>query len=173
MTALRQLRPSARFCLTPRGDSTEAAYRKQIIAARAHGGRKAFEGARADWALAHGLEPDDGAFFGELRARPRTLRDLGEALAICGQSSESVAATMERLAVGGFVLRTNKTASRPEAPSMDSAMLEVQESQRAFESARLEFGITQFADRFVIQRSLREAVFRMVVARRFLASMSG
>jgi hypothetical protein len=63
----------------------------------------AFEGARSEWARSHGLEPDDGAYLVELSARALTLKQLGEALAVCSQSREMVLLTIRRLVARGFV----------------------------------------------------------------------
>jgi len=78
----------------------EVKYRGEIARAS---GRCLFEAARAGWATAHGLEPDDGAYLVELVERPLTLSQLSEALAICSQTREMVVLTMERLVSRGYV----------------------------------------------------------------------
>ncbi len=58
---------------------------------------------RSVWASCHGLEPDDGAYLSELSVGALTIRQLGEALAVCGQSREMITSTVNRLASKGFL----------------------------------------------------------------------
>jgi hypothetical protein len=59
--------------------------------------------ASASWAHTHGLEPADGPYLVELSARPLTLKQLGEALAIHGQSRQMIGEAVERLILTGFL----------------------------------------------------------------------
>jgi hypothetical protein len=96
---------AARFRLSTRGRSTEAAYRSQVDVTRGPARRTAFERARSDWAHSHGLEPDDGVYLAELRGGSLTLTQLGEELAVCGQKRDMISAALLRLVSRGLVER--------------------------------------------------------------------
>ncbi len=95
----------APFSLTPAGRSAEASYRAQIVSSRAHSGRASFDAARTAWAASLGLDPDDGAYLGELRGGPLKLGKIAEALAVCGKKRVDAVAALERLLDAGLVLQ--------------------------------------------------------------------
>lgn len=164
---------SARVRLSSRGHSTEAAYRSHVAAANGPSRRKAFERARTEWALCHGLEPDDGAYLGELRVVALTVRELGEALAICGQTGEMVSTTVGRLLLRGFLEKVAVGEARESGPSFERIRKELAIAETELDSISREFEADHNIDRRMISTSLRQAVSRVVVARRFLESLSG
>lgn len=164
---------AARVRLSSRGHSTEAAYRSHVAAAHGPSRRKAFECARSEWALCHGLEPDDGAYLGELRVIALTVRELGEALAICGQSQEMVSTTVGRLLSRGFLEKVAVGEPRQAGPSFERIRKELAIAEVELDSISREFEADHTVDRRMIGTSLRQAVSRVVVARRFLESLSG
>lgn len=98
----------ARFRLSTRGRSMEAAYRSQVDVTRGPTRRTAFESARSEWASSHGLEPDDGVYLVELREGSLTLNELGEQLAVCGQKREMISTVLLRLVSHGLVERVTR-----------------------------------------------------------------
>jgi hypothetical protein len=175
LKSIRRVGRKARFCLSARGSATEFGYRSRIIGARGSGGssgRTAFEGARVEWAHLHGLEPDDGAYLGELAAGAATLNQLGEAMAICGQSREAVMNTMERLVSRGFVDAIEQGGVAATGSQLARARGEVSVAEAELQFVRLEFQAGVRGDRHRIQSPLREALYRVVDARRFVARLS-
>lgn len=172
-SSLRTLRNSARVRLSPRGHSTEAAYRSHVAGASGPSRREAFESARAQWALRHGLEPDDGAYLGELRIIALTIKELGEALAICGQTREMVSDTVRRLLARGFLERLEAGESRRTSPSLDRARRELSTAEQELAVVSRELEADHIVDRRMITDQLRQAMSRVVDARRFLESISG
>lgn len=102
-TPKRRWPRSERFILSPRGVDAEAQYRSSIVASRVDGGRAAFDTARALWAAAHGVQPDDGAYLTEVRSGPTTLAELVEALDTSGKSRTDALAALERLFDNGLI----------------------------------------------------------------------
>lgn len=96
---------SQRFSLSNLGRSAAAAYRQHIVGAggRGHG---AFAEASTSWATRFALLPDDGIYLSEIAERPLTVSQLGEALAICSQSTSDVKRCLERLLGAGLVVVT-------------------------------------------------------------------
>ena len=94
---------SPRFCLSERGQASEAAYRHTVSPIGERIFRDVDAGANAAWADACGLHPGDGRYLVELAHRPLTLRQLGEALAVHSQTVEMIGATVERLVLTGFL----------------------------------------------------------------------
>jgi hypothetical protein len=92
-----------RFDLSARGRTSEAAYRRSASMAPGRRARSADGHASVVWAIEHGLEPADGPYLIELAARPLTLNQLGEALAIHSQSREMIGFAVARLVSKGFV----------------------------------------------------------------------
>lgn len=170
---LPRLGRSARFRLSSRGHSTEAAYRSHVASAHGPTRRKAFECARSEWALCHGLEPDDGAYLGELRIVALTVKELGEALAICGQTREMVSTTVGRLLSRGFLEQLASNEPRLAGPSFERVRQELAAAESELAVVSREFEVNHTVDRRMIGASLRQAVSRVVVARRFLESLSG
>ena len=104
-TAAPRFGRSTRFSLTPAGRSAEASYRSGIVASRAQPGRASFDAARSAWATSLGLEPDDGAYLGELRLCAVKLSKVVAALMVCGKRQVDATAAMGRLLDAGLVLR--------------------------------------------------------------------
>ena len=98
-----RFRARQRFRLEALGRSAEASYRSQIVASRTLPGRESYDAARAAWAAALSLQPDDGMYLGELRPGPTTLAAIIEALAQCGKSRADAVTAMGRLVDAGFV----------------------------------------------------------------------
>lgn len=164
---------SARVRLSPRGHSTEASYRSHVTGAIGPDRRKAFDVARAEWALCHGLEPDDGAYLGELRVVTLTVKELGEALAIRGQTREMVSGTVERLLTRGFLEQIVAGESRRAGPSFDRVRHELSIAEHELAAISRELEADHIVDRRMISEGLRQAMFRVVDARRLLESFSG
>jgi len=163
---------SARVRLSSRGHTTEAAYRSHVASASGSTRRKAFERARSEWALCHGLEPDDGAYLGELRVAALTVKELGEALAVCGQTGEMVSSTVGRLLSRGFIERISADAPRRGGPSFERVREELATAEIELEAVSRRFEADHIVDRRMIGASLRQAVSRAMVARRFLENLS-
>ena len=171
---------SNRFGLTPLGYSTEAAYRSHIALARGRGPspRLELKSARAYWALAHDLEPDDGPYLSEVGERALTLKQLGEALAICGQSREMVGAVVARLSARGFLEPVGRDVHRRCEPTLGTAESELANAEHELALARRELAHegppqrSEVGDDNDVLR-LRLAISRVVVARWFLTSFLG
>lgn len=165
-----RLRAKTRFRLSPRGESTAAAYRASLRAVR-RSGRPAFERAQAEWARQHGLETDDGLYLAELAREQLNLARLGEALAFCGQSRQVMMTVVRRLIARGFVEQVDPgTGPSSETPAT-RAEREVTVAEAELDDARTVSRPTDLADRRVIDGPLREAMYRHVVARRFFAGL--
>lgn len=164
-----------RFSLSPRGHSTAAAYRADIAEARGRGPtpRAEFELARTTWGNTYGLEPDDGAYFGELRDRGVTLDELREGLAVCGQTRDMVFSTITRLIARGFVERIAHDTGGRRRPTREAAQGELTLAQQEFEIVCGEHRPGPRFDRCMVDESLRQAASRCIAARRFLASFPG
>jgi len=160
----------ARVRLSSRGHSTEAAYRSHV-AAKGPIQRKALHSAQSEWALAHGLEPSDGAYLTELRIAALTLEELGEALAICGQTQQMVAETVDRLVERGFV-ELRPSGSQKPGPSLKRVRQELATAELELDAISREFEADHDIDRRMIGATLRQAVSRVMVARRFLESLT-
>lgn len=106
-----RFRREQRYQLSADGKLAEQAYRARIRESRVSigGGRLAFESARSAWATKYAIEPDDGFYLGELRAKSMTLRELGENLAICSQTRENVRDSVTRMLDRGLL----ELSSRP------------------------------------------------------------
>jgi plasmid stability protein len=166
------LRSSARVRLSSHGHSTEAAYRSHVSGANGPNRRKAFEYARAEWAQCNGLEPDDGAYLGELRIATLTIKELGEALAICGQTREMVSDTVKRLLSRGFLEKIVAGEPRSAGRSFHRARQELSTVEYELTSISRELETDHIVDRRMIGDRLRQATSRVVDARRFLESLS-
>lgn len=165
-----RLRAGTRFRLSPRGQSTAAAYAAALRVVR-RAGRPAFEQAQTQWAQQHGLEADDGIYLAELALESLNLGRLGEALAVCGQSRERLMAVVRRLIVRGFVEQIETGTGTSSETAVARAQREVTVAEAELDDARIVSGPTDLADRRVIDGPLREAMYRHVVARRFFASL--
>lgn len=104
---------SQRFSLSETGRAAEAAYRATIVAARAQEGRASYDAARTAWATAHGIEPDDGLYLGELASGPKTLQQLAEALETCGKTRDDARPALGRIFDAGLIVAD----PAPAAPS--------------------------------------------------------
>jgi hypothetical protein len=104
-----------KFELSNLGSEAETAYREQIEASRQASGRPAFDAARASWAAQYAVQPDDGAYLGELRAGPRTLEHLLQALETSGADRQQTHEAVDRLAHAGLV-RAPAPLPPPEPP---------------------------------------------------------
>jgi hypothetical protein len=93
------------FSLTPAGRIAEASYRSQIVTSRARAGRASYDAARSAWATSLALEPDDGAYLGELRRGAKKLVWITEALAVCGKKRVDAISALERLLDAGLVMQ--------------------------------------------------------------------
>jgi hypothetical protein len=102
-SARPRFRTRDRFALAPEGRKAEAAYRALIVAARKDPARGAFDAARAAWADALALAPDDGVYLGELRGRDASLVEIAQALLPCGLKRVDATAALERLVDAGLV----------------------------------------------------------------------
>jgi hypothetical protein len=105
---------SERFVLSARGATVEARYRAGIVTARSTGGRASFDAARSAWCESYSLQPDDGAYLGELRRGAVSLSRIQAELAQCGQTRARAVEAMTRLLERGLVEPAPRTAaSRP------------------------------------------------------------
>jgi hypothetical protein len=105
-SSIRRPWPSTQqFTLSSHGRTVAAAYRAEIAAAS---GRGSFDAACTAWATRFELLPADGAYLTEIRSSPSTLRQLGEALAICSQSREDVRVSVTRLVEVGLVVTVSR-----------------------------------------------------------------
>lgn len=93
-----------RFSLSTLGVEAEERYRGTIGDARAEGGRASFELARGQWAKAHGIQPEDGVYLGEVRSGPMNLAALVTAVDACGHTRSDVLAALGRLVDAGLLL---------------------------------------------------------------------
>jgi hypothetical protein len=85
---------SQRFGLSTSGRDAEAAYRSTIVASRARAGRVSYDSARAEWAKALGIEPDDAPIRLEkrtvTRVRPAARGARGPAPRATAQSAFAI-----------------------------------------------------------------------------------
>lgn len=123
--------------------------------------------------MCHGLEPDDGPYLSELRIAALTVRELGEALAICGQTREMVSTTVARLLSQGFLQRVTKDEPRRAGPSFKNAQQELMTAETELDAINRTFNTNHISDQRIVSKSLRQAISRVVVARRFLETLSG
>lgn len=163
---------SGKFLLSSRGSSTEAAYRAHVRVTRGSTRRLAFDGARAEWAQAHGLEPDDGVYLSELSSGSLTLEQLGEGLAVCSQTREMISAALVRLISGGFVEQLTRGQTERNGPTHETAHEELVMAENDLVVARCDVGGGNAGGGRMITEPLRQAVFRVVAARRFRDSFS-
>ncbi len=154
----------SRFSLSARGHATEAMCPESAYVTAEDGSWDRKSSERAQWAYTHGLEPMDGAYLRELRRRLLTLSQLGEALAIYGQSSEMVGEAMDRLLSLGLVI---KDEIRPDiaAPvaidaELTAALEDLQLLLENVETAGVLDGRTASV-------ALRRAMSRVIAARRY------
>ncbi len=94
---------SRKFALSPRGYEAEQDYRERIVASRANAGRDSFDSARAAWAVAHNLQPDDGLYLAEVKSGPINLVQIIAALEACGKTRPDAISAMERLDDNGLL----------------------------------------------------------------------
>ncbi len=94
---------SRKFVLSPRGCEVEQDYREKIVASRAAEGRSSFDSARAAWASAHNLQPDDGLYLAEVKAGPVSLAQIVASLETCGKTRQDAIAALERLDDNGLL----------------------------------------------------------------------
>ncbi len=92
-----------RFALSTTGAGCEAEYRTRIVASREEAGRASYDAARAAWALAYALQPDDGLYLGEVRSGPMTLGEMVESLESCGKTHRDALSALERLLDRGLI----------------------------------------------------------------------
>ncbi len=88
---------SQKFQLSETGRTADAALQDVIVASRAEPGRQAFEAACRAWAQPLALEQNDGMYLSELKAGPRTLREIVSSFDGCGPTQDDVRAALERL----------------------------------------------------------------------------
>jgi len=94
---------SRKFMLSSRGREVEQDYREKIVASRSAEGRVSFDSARAAWASAHNLQPDDGLYLAEVKAGPISLVQIISALETCGKTRTEAIAALERLDDNGLL----------------------------------------------------------------------
>jgi hypothetical protein len=107
---------SQRFELSRSGREAAESYREGIVAARADPGRRSFDAARDGWAERLALEPADGLYLGELKAGPRTLDEITNALDGCGPERAEVRKAFVRLVKLGIVTLVVPPAEPPPPP---------------------------------------------------------
>jgi len=162
----------ARFSLSLRGFSTNFAYQSCVATVTERPVRSAVQAACADWAYAHGLEPQDGAYLKELEDRPLTLRQLGEALAVSGQTREMIVSTVTRLVGMGFVEEAAGKLREAADPPPRRAADELSDALVELERVRDQLERPAPANRRLVVGSLRRAIRRVVSARNYLEAMS-
>lgn len=101
--AKRKWPRSQRFTLSEKGMAAEQEYRTSIERARDQGGRAAFEAARTTWATTYKVEPDDGAYLGELRGGPHQVAKIVDALYTSGKTRPEAYEALERLLDAGLL----------------------------------------------------------------------
>jgi hypothetical protein len=92
-----------RLCLSKRGRASATEFARTSGSGRGVARLPVHAGLRLEWADTQGLEPSDAPYLVELIFRPLTLAQLGEALAIHGQTREMIRESVDRLVVGGFL----------------------------------------------------------------------
>ncbi len=160
-------RSPQRFKLSARGFATAALCPKRPAEHATDGSWERLHSERAQWAYAHGLQPLDGAYLCELRRRPLTLSQLGEALAVLGQTSQMVALAVAQLGGLGLVepapgsISDDRGAPRQDVEAELSAALDdLQHVLRSVENQG------ELAHRTAGVK-IRRAVGRALAARRF------
>jgi hypothetical protein len=129
----------------------------------------AFEEAVASWAGNRGLEPRDGAYFVEFAGGATSLRELGEGLAICGESRETVISTVTRLSDRGMITAVPRGKQRAHVPTVTTAEMEVMTAELKLEECEGSDDDAPTECRIVAE-PLRQALSRLVDARRYLAA---
>ncbi len=94
---------SQRFSLSEQGAAAEKGYREQIVASRTESGRGSFNTARQAWAVANGLQADDGLYLAEVLGGGVSLAQIIESLETCGKTRVDAIAALERLADAGML----------------------------------------------------------------------
>jgi hypothetical protein len=92
-----------RLCLSVRGRASAAEFARASGSNRVVARLPVHADLRLVWAETEGLEPSDAPYLVELTFRPLTLAQLGEALAIHGQTREMINMAVDRLVLGGFL----------------------------------------------------------------------
>ncbi len=85
------------FVLSAHGYAVEALCPPAALVTATDGSWERLIAERAQWAYSHGLEPSDGEYLREFRRRGLTLSQLGEALAVHGQTAQRVCGALDRL----------------------------------------------------------------------------
>lgn len=83
-------RSGERLTLTESGAQAARAYLESVVAARAVGGRRAFDDACESWARQHLLTAVHGQLLSELLAAPMTKKELAEKVDGYGASPEQI-----------------------------------------------------------------------------------
>lgn len=168
----QSIRRSVFFSLSARGAAALFTYRGHVRLARGRDRRRVFDTVRAHWASSLGLEPDDGAYLVQLATGSSSFRELGEALAICGQSTDHVTSTITRLLTIGIV---KQHATRKEDgcyPTIEAATHELETALVDYSEQRPRPTEPPAHEEKLMSPTLRAAFFRVVAARSLLADLS-
>ncbi len=68
-----------------------------VTNSRVEGGRDALDRAAVSWAAERGVLPRDAVYLSELKATPKTLPEILEALSDCGATKTEAKAAIDRL----------------------------------------------------------------------------
>jgi hypothetical protein len=96
---------SQRFVLSEKGITAEAEYRSVIVTSRDEQirSRDAFDVARATWARTYSVQADDGLYLCEVKAGPRSMEQLVEALESCDKTKQDAIEAIGRTFDAGLV----------------------------------------------------------------------
>lgn len=159
-----------RHRLTARGYSIESAYRTHIDMQDGRAAREAYEEARVRWGTAHGLDPDYGAYLVELQEHERTLPQLEEDLAICGQSVSMVRKALRTMMQRDLIEAISPGVSPHQAPSREMASAEVAAATMALDTCRSLRAHAKSLPDDDSRDSLAQALSRTIAARNYLSS---
>ncbi|MCR9165339.1 MAG: hypothetical protein ACE37F_24035 [Nannocystaceae bacterium] len=154
-----------RFTLSPRGYAIEAMCPGRAFVTQLDGSWDRLNSERAQWAYSHGLEPVDGAYLHELRRRRLTASQLGEALAVFGESSQRIERCLHRLADLGLIEPTLLDTD-PELPAQLALDGELDAALEDLHRVLTEVDGTEALDRRQASVILRRAMARVIAARR-------
>lgn len=93
---------SQRFRLTAKGEDANQVWKVKLATVQSQG-KTVFDAARAEWAKALSITPDDTAFLTELAPASLRVEDIEKAFADLGVSRQSVKDSLLRLYEAGLV----------------------------------------------------------------------
>lgn len=155
-----------RIWLSTRGFATEAMCPVAAFITADEGSCERLTSERDQWAYCHGLEPLDGEYLRELRRRPLTLSQIGEGLAILGQTRQMVEGAVHRLRALGLV-ESSEPDTADLQPRTEAIEVELVAALEDLNAVLEEVETDAPLDRRTAGLVLRRAMSRVLAARHY------